>query len=107
MRREESDQDHGQRAAERMIQEMLEALGVEEAELLGARKGDWRKRLIGQRVRADTSVSLRWLAERLKMGSEGHLSRITGSVADLADHPGRRSFERALQKNARKKDRPL
>lgn len=104
VRREESDHDHGQRQAERIIQATLEALGVEEAELLGARKGDWRKRLIGQRVRVETSVSLRWLTARLKMGSEGHLSRITGSVADLAGHPGRRSFEKALQRNARKKD---
>ena len=57
---------------------MLKALGLEEAELLRARKGDWRKRLIGQRVRQETSVSLRWLAARLRMGSEGHVSRITG-----------------------------
>jgi hypothetical protein len=104
VRREESDQDHGQRQAERIIQEMLAALMVDEVELLAARKGDWRKRLIGQRVRADTSVSLRWLAGRLKMGSEGHLSRIRGSLADLVDHPGRRSFERTLQQDARKKD---
>lgn len=104
VRREESDQDHGQRQAERIIQEMLAALRIDEAELLAARKGDWRKRLIGQRVRAETSVSLRWLAVRLKMGSEGHLSRITGTLADLANHPGRRSFERALQQDARKKD---
>jgi hypothetical protein len=59
---------------------------------------------MGQRVRADTSVGLRWLAVRLKMGSEGHVSRITGSLADLVDHPGRRSFERTLQQDSRKKD---
>jgi putative transposase len=104
VRREQSDQDHGQRQAERIIKTMVKALKVNEAELLAARKGDWRKRLIGQRVRVDTSVSLRWLAERLKMGSEGHLSRITGSLADLAHPPGRRSFEKAVEKNARKKD---
>jgi hypothetical protein len=63
-----------------------------------------RKRLIAQRVRQETSVSLHWLGARLKMGSEGHLSRITGSLADLADDPGRRRFEKALRRNARKKD---
>ena len=104
VRREETDDDHGERQAERIIREMLEAFGLEEAQLLRARKSDWRKRLIGQRVRQETSVSLRWLGARLKMGSEGHLSRITSSLADLADHPGRRSFERALRHNARKKD---
>ena len=68
-----------------------------------ARRGDWRKRLIGQRVRQETSVSLRWLGARLRMGSEGHISWITGDLADLGDHPGRRSSERALQRHARKK----
>ena len=66
---------------------MLEALGLKEAQLLSARKGDWRKRLIGQRVRQATSVSLRWLGARLNRG-EGRLNRITDSLADLADHPG-------------------
>ena len=46
-RGEETDNDHGERQAERIIREMLEALGLEEAELLRVRKGDWRKRLIG------------------------------------------------------------
>ena len=86
-----------------MIRAMVKVLGVKEAELLEARKGDWRKRLIGERVRAETSVSLRWLAARLKMGSEGHLSRITGSLTDLANHPGRRAFDKALQKNAKRR----
>jgi len=36
-----------------------------------ARKDDWRKRLIGQRVRQETSVSLRCGSGRgSKMGSE-------------------------------------
>ena len=104
VRREETDDDHGERHAERIIGEMLKALGLEEAELLRARKGDWRKRLIGQRVRQETSVSLRWLAARLRMGSEGHVSRVTG---DLADPPPIRDgdlLRERLEGNARKKD---
>ena len=96
VRRAETDQDHGQRQAERLIKWMLEKLGWQEAELLAGRKGDWRKRVIAHRVRRETSVSLRWLATRLQMGSEGHLSRIASSLDDLADHPARRSFEKVL-----------
>jgi hypothetical protein len=52
-------------------------------------------------------VSLGWLGERLGMGSEGHVSRISASLDDLAQHPGLRSFrsfQRAMKQNARKKD---
>lgn len=103
-RREQTDHDHGQRQAERIIKEMIDLLGVAEADLLSERKGDWRKRLIAHRIRRETSVSLGWLAKRLRMGSEGHLSRVAGSLSDLDHHPGRRSLDRALKQNARKKD---
>jgi hypothetical protein len=104
VRREQSDHDHGRRQAERIIQEMLELLEVSEEDLLAGRKGDWRKRLIAHRLRKETSVSLGWLGERLGMGTEGHVSRISASLDDLAQHPGLRSFQRAMKQNARKKD---
>lgn len=104
LRREQSDAEHGERHAERIIQEVLEALGMTAVELRAARKGDWRKRLIGDRVRRDTNVSLRWLSDRLRMGSEGHVSRLTSTLTDLAGHPGRQRLEKALLRNARKKD---
>jgi putative transposase len=104
VRREQSDCDHGERHAERIIKEMIDQLGVAEVELLSGRKGDWRKRLIAHRVRKETSASLGWLAKRLRMGSEGHVSRIASSLRDLEQHPGVRSFQRARKGNARKKD---
>jgi hypothetical protein len=104
VRPEQSDHDHGRRQAERIIQEMLELLEVSEGDLLAGRKGDWRKRLIAHRLRKETSVSLGWLGERLGMGSEGHVSRISASLDDVAQHPGLRSFQRAMMQNARKKD---
>jgi len=104
VRPEETDGDHGQRHAERIIKEMLKRLAVAEEDILAGRKGDWRKRLIAHRVRRETSVSLGWLARRLRMGSEGHVSRIATSLDDLANHPGLRSFQRAINQNARKKD---
>ncbi len=81
-----------------MIREMMGGLGIAEAGLLVARKGDWRKRVIAQRVRQQTSVSLRSLAGRLKMGSEGHVSRLASSLSDLVNHPSRCAFEKAMQR---------
>ncbi len=104
VRREHTDQDHGERQAERIIEEMIDLLGVSEADLLSQCKGDWRKRVIAHRVRAETSVTLGWLARRLRMGSEGHLSRVAKTLSDLEGHSGLRSFQKALRQNARKKD---
>lgn len=103
LRREETDADHGQRHAERIIARMREALNLSEREMAAARKGDWRKRLIAQRVREETSVTLRWLGARLAMGSEGHLSRVSRHLDDLDDHPGCRSLRKA-GRNVSKKD---
>ena len=82
MRREQTDADHGRRQAERLIKEMTKSLGLKEAELLAGRKGDWRRRVIAHRLRQETSVSLGWLGQRLRMGSEGYVSRMA-SVDDL------------------------
>ncbi len=102
LRREEADAEHGQRQAERIIGRMLEGLKMSEREVMAARKGDWRKRVIAQRVREETSVSLRWLGARLGMGSEGHVSRVSGSIEDLASHPGWRFF-RVSENDAKKR----
>ena len=71
-------------------------------ELLCARKGDWRKRLIAHRVRQETSVTLDWLSARLGMGTSGHLSRIATSVEDLSRQS--QALDKQLNPNARKKD---
>lgn len=56
IRREQSDHDYGERQAEKLIQEVIDLLGVPESKLLSEHKGDWRKRFIAHRVRAETSV---------------------------------------------------
>ena len=81
-----------------MNREMTGGLGIAEGKLLMARKGDWRKRVVARRVRQQTSVSLRWLAGRLKMDSEGHVSRLASSLSDLVRQPGRCAFEKAMQR---------
>lgn len=103
LRREETDEDHGQRHAERLIAESLRALELEEEQLLELRKGDWRKRAIAHRVRSQTSVSLRWLAARLRMGSEGHLSRLAKSIADLTSLIRMERIPKATWKKCKKK----
>jgi putative transposase len=104
VRREQCDRDHGEAQAERIVKEMTDQLGVTKADLLSGRKGDWRKRLIAHRVRQETSASLSWLGNRLRMGSDGYVSRMASSLSDLAQHPGLRSFQKAQRRNARKKD---
>ncbi len=104
LRREETDRDHGRRQAERIITRALELLRVTDAELAARPKGDWRKRVIGHRVRRDTSVSLRWLADRLQMGTAGYVSRITSKIDDLRHRTELRSLLAALEQSAGKKD---
>ena len=77
---------------------------MSEEDLRAGRKGDWRKRVIAHQLRKETSVSLGWLGERLGMGSEGHVSRVSASLEDLAEHPGLVSFQKRMKHNARKKD---
>ena len=56
------------------------------ADLSGLRKGDWRKVLVAVLLRERTSVSNRWLAERLVMGHTGALSRLIGSFYKDENH---------------------
>ena len=55
--------------ARRILLEELDKLGWSEAELVGRAKGDARKVRIAQRLRAETSVTLKWIAQRLQMGT--------------------------------------
>jgi hypothetical protein len=41
-------------------------------DLRHCRKGDKRKVSIARRLRAETTISLKWIAERLEMGSWVH-----------------------------------
>jgi hypothetical protein len=55
--------------AERLVQEELRILGWAEAELHCRREGDPRKVAIARRLRQETTMSLKWIAQRLDMGS--------------------------------------
>ena len=62
--------------AERMAQEGLEALGWTEAELGARRRGDGAKLKLAVKLRAETTMTLQWIAARLQMGTGASLSNL-------------------------------
>jgi hypothetical protein len=63
-----------QAKAERIVQEELGRVGRSLADLQGHRKGDGRKVRIAARLRRETTMTLAWIAERLRMGAPGHVA---------------------------------
>ncbi len=60
--------------AERLVVQGLKRLGWSETDLRGRRKGEPRKVALARELRAKTTMPLAWVAERLSMGSRGHLA---------------------------------
>ena len=63
-------------AAEDIIRSELKRKGLTREELAGMRKGDKFKVRLAQRLRADTTLTLDWIAQRLCMGTRGYLSHL-------------------------------
>ncbi len=61
-------------AYRRILNEELDKLGWTGAELPKRAKGDARKIRIAQRLRAETSVTLKWIATELHMGTWTHVA---------------------------------
>jgi pyruvoyl-dependent arginine decarboxylase (PvlArgDC) len=62
--------------AEGMVAEELKRRGWEAAELGRRAKGDAQKLVIAARLRAETEVTVRWIAERLRMGAPGYVHHL-------------------------------
>lgn len=60
--------------AQRIISEELEMLGWREGDLAAHAKGDCRKVALAKRLRSETSVTLKWISEALRMGSWTHVA---------------------------------
>ena len=60
--------------AERLVAEELERRGWGGKELARRRKGDRQKVGLARRLRGETTMTLDWIAERLNMGTAGHLA---------------------------------
>jgi putative transposase len=65
-----------QEAAEKIVREGMKRLGWKEADLEMRRKGDEGKLKLAQRLRAETTVSVKWIAARLRMGTWTHLNHL-------------------------------
>jgi hypothetical protein len=59
-----------------LVQEELASLGWQEADLAARRKGDPGKVRIARRLRAETTMTLAWIAQRLNMGVWTHVSNL-------------------------------
>ena len=62
--------------AERLIAEELKRRGWSAAHLALRPKGDARKLEIARRLRRETTMTLRWIAERMNMGTAGSLANL-------------------------------
>ena len=68
--------ESGQEQAQRMVGEELQRLGWAETELARRRKGDQGKVRVAQRLRRETTMTLAWIARRLKMGGWTYVSNL-------------------------------
>jgi REP element-mobilizing transposase RayT len=68
--------ESGLAKAERLISEALRVGGTSENELAGWRKGHPFKLRLALRLRAETTVTVGWIAQRLRMGTRGHLAHL-------------------------------
>ena len=62
--------------AERIVQESLRRLGWKEADLESHTKGDLDKVRMAVELRARTTATIKWIAQRLKMGTSTHLNHL-------------------------------
>ena len=60
--------------AERLVVERLKRIGWSEADLKARRKGEPRKVELAWELRSQTTMPLAWIAERLNLGTRGHLA---------------------------------
>jgi hypothetical protein len=60
--------------AERIVKNQLRQRGWREADLSLRRKGDPEKVQMASELRAQTTMTLKWIAQRLKMGAWTHVS---------------------------------
>ncbi len=62
--------------AQRLIDEALREKGWTVEDLKARRKGDAFKVRLAATMRAQTTVTTAWIAERLHMGTRGHLTHL-------------------------------
>jgi putative transposase len=66
--------------ARRILAEQMKALGWQAADLGKTSKGDARKVEIASQLRSQTTMSLKWIAQALEMGSWTHVSNLVNAL---------------------------
>jgi hypothetical protein len=79
---------HDEAAAEGALKRGLELLGLGDEALGSLPKGAVEKAVLAWWLRRETTVTLRWVGERLGMG---HYTRVTQAVSRVERRPGRRT----------------
>lgn len=74
-------QESGEEKAERIVVEELKRRRWTEVTLISRRKGDSEKVKIAVRLRRETIMTLKWIAQRLRMGSWTHVSNCLAGQA--------------------------
>ena len=72
----EERQESGEQKARGIVSVELKRIGWTDEDLKRRRKGDAKKVRIAQRLRADTTMTLKWIAEELQMGAWTHVSNL-------------------------------
>ena len=78
---------HDQAAAEQSLEQALQALGLDGEALEELPTGSPEKLVLAWWLRENTTVTLRWVAERLGMG---HYTRVTQAISRMSRRPGRK-----------------
>ena len=76
---------HDEAAAEQHLEHALRALGLEAQHLAESALGAPEKLALAWWLRQNTTVSLRWVSERLGMG---HYTRVTQAISRMNRRPG-------------------
>jgi len=76
----------GQEKARRLIAQEIKRLGWKPTELRARRKGDPEKIKLARRLRAETTMTLAWVAQHLEMGSWCYVSHLLKGYAKTTNN---------------------
>jgi len=74
--------ESAQAKAEHLIEETLKREGITEQELVSKPKGHPAKVQLAVQLRSATTVTVEWIARRLRMGSRGYVAQLLGKRAE-------------------------
>ncbi len=73
--------------AERLLKAELARLGWSEEDLAARRKGDSAKVCIAQKLRSETTMTLKWIADHLRMGTASSLANLLAARRNSTGKP--------------------